>query len=163
MLEPVHDKVMDFAMLFETDMAGETRYVGMSEFFNERGAAYTGNKVVTDDAIVAHLGEYVPEHMIADLRDAMADVLHGLTAGKYAGCMGVDMMVARDADGACYVVPCVELNLRMTMGFVAHRLRERVGRDGVMRVIAGEKRAATPDALPLIPHNSFFNMEFVES
>ena len=51
------------------------------------------------------------------LSQAVAD---GLTAmcGSYRGPLGVDMMVV-DVDGMRAVHPCVEVNVRRTMGMVA--------------------------------------------
>ena len=74
--------------------------------------------------------------------------------------MGVDMMVVRRGDGFA-LVPCVELNLRMTMGVVAHRIHALTGMEGTMRVCPGKKATATRGALPLVPENPYFNIEFV--
>ncbi len=52
--------------------------------------------------------------------------LTSLLDSRYCGYMGVDMMVVRRGDGFA-LVPCVELNLRMTMGVVAMKVAERLG------------------------------------
>lgn len=161
LVERGHDKVVDFAMLFEADETGTVGYVGLSRFFNERGASYTGNLVQTDRGIASGLSAYLPDELLQDVRDALAVVLGELTSGVYAGKMGVDMMVARTPGRGYALVPCIELNLRMTMGFVAHSLRERIGEDGIMRVIPGNAQAATRGALPLVPRNGYFNIAFV--
>ena len=47
--------------------------------------------------------------------------------GSYQGYWGIDMMVCRDSDAKHYGLhPCVEVNLRMNMGVVAHKLYSRL-------------------------------------
>jgi hypothetical protein len=48
-----------------------------------------------------------------------------LLKDRYAGAFGIDMMVVRRDDGDGFLLhPCVEINLRRTMGHVAISLME---------------------------------------
>jgi hypothetical protein len=47
-------------------------------------------------------------------------------AGHYVGPLGVDMMLVRQTDGTLCLHPCVEVNLRHTMGHVALHLSRRL-------------------------------------
>ena len=48
-----------------------------------------------------------------------------LLKDRYAGAFGIDMMVVRRDDGDGFLLhPCVEINLRRTMGHVAISLTE---------------------------------------
>jgi len=46
--------------------------------------------------------------------------------GKYQGSFGVDMMVVGASPAACLLHPCVEINLRHTMGHVALALGRKI-------------------------------------
>ncbi len=55
----------------------------------------------------------------------MERALDAVIAPHYTGPLGVDMMVARTGGGERFVMPCVEVNLRYTMGFVAMAVARR--------------------------------------
>jgi predicted ATP-grasp superfamily ATP-dependent carboligase len=100
-----------------------------------------------------------------------------LLGGQYEGYFGIDMMIYDD-NGTMMIAPCVEVNLRMTMGVVAHRLMERVVAPGLharMRVehhglTAYEKanvdgQRLTGGTISLVPPNSHFSitLEIIKS
>lgn len=143
-VQRAYDKVEDFAMLFEVDGLG-ARFAGYSLFqTGGMSGAYAGNRVVDDSVIMRCLAGYVPAGVLDDLRRHVGDVLWSLLGGCYHGPVGVDMLVYRctDAGGArcesspadaengaprCYgIAPFVEINLRYTMGFVAHAAASRL-------------------------------------
>ena len=160
LVERAHDKILDFAMLFKVGNGGAVRPYGLSRFFNERGTGYTGNLILSDSRIAAELSGYVPAKLLEDVSGSICRALTSLLDSRYCGYMGVDMMVVRRGDGFA-LVPCVELNLRMTMGVVAHSIHALTGMEGTMRVCPGKKPTATRGALPLVPENPYFNIEFV--
>ena len=47
--------------------------------------------------------------------------LAGRFSGRYCGYVGVDMFVY-ESDGGFRLAPCVEMNVRMTMGLLARRV-----------------------------------------
>lgn len=166
LIERGYNKLMDFAMLFEAGEAGQIRFIGMSSFFNGRDVSYNGNLVASDSSIIACLCRYIPETLIFGLIGYLPVILTAILAGEYRGYMGIDMMViSSDSSSSGFaLVPCVELNLRMTMGVVAHRLFSRMGNiSGVMKVHPFTDRAATlpENALPLVPLNECFNIIFI--
>lgn len=124
MVEPLYNKVCDFAMEFqvespaeETSSQRQTRYLGLSLFTTERGA-YTGNLVATEHQKRARLGSYVDLDLLDSVRDAIVSLADRHIAPAYEGPFGVDMMMV-EMDGKVCLHPCVELNLRRTMGHVA--------------------------------------------
>lgn len=130
------DKKCDFAMLFHT-VGGKVEWVGYSLFFNSTGDAYGGNVLASDDMIEDTLvtAGASREHLHA-IRSELTGILAGVIDGVYEGYFGVDMLVTTDG----MVAPCVELNLRMTMGVVSHILVERhlaSGVTGIYRVMHG--------------------------
>lgn len=138
MVERALDKTLDFAMLFKAH-SSRVEFVGYSAFMADNGVAYSGNLVMSDEKIKNdYLGRYLPVDILDCLESTMPPVLSTLIGNSYDGYFGVDMMVYRLDDGNGYAVaPAVEVNLRMTMGVVAHHLRQRVVApdvDALMRI-----------------------------
>lgn len=170
LIEPAYGKLADFAMLFRSDGRGRVSGHGLSVFFNERGASYTGNVVASDSRLRNIICRNLPERLLCDVNAELERILSGLVGSHYRGYLGVDMMAVAGKGGLPAMVPCVELNLRMTMGVVAHELYSRphaCGAQGaddmaVMKTIPGKRPTATPGALPLVPYNDYFNIELTE-
>ncbi|MCM1093064.1 MAG: hypothetical protein NC421_03840 [Lachnospiraceae bacterium] len=121
MVERAFDKIIDFAMLFRSH-SGVTEFVGYSLFFNSVRDSYGGNLMFPDEEIESYLVERgASAAHLGILKRSMPEILTSVVSPFYDGYFGVDMMLGRD--GA--ISPCVEINLRMTMGVVAHIWRER--------------------------------------
>lgn len=114
MIEPYYNKVYDFAMEFMSDKTEGTRCLGLNLFDTNNGA-FAGNVDDTETGKLALLGRFVGEEVLDEVRRSIVDITSRLFYGKYAGPFGVDMMIVR-LDGTPRVHPCVELNLRRTMG-----------------------------------------------
>ena len=119
MLEPVYEKERDFAMLFHCS-AGKTEYHGLSCFDTRPGGAYSGNVIASQEKLSAIVGID-----LSDVRRKVERALDAVIAPHYTGPLGVDMMVARTGGGERFVMPCVEVNLRYTKGFVAMAVARR--------------------------------------
>ena len=117
MIEPYYNKIEDFGMEFSIGEGGKTKYCGLSLFATQNGA-YNGSILATEEAKRRRLARYVSEKLLDVVRDAIIDRTSKLLKGKYFGAFGVDMMIVRH-DGVMKIHPCVELNLRRTMGHVA--------------------------------------------
>ncbi|MDE7379121.1 MAG: hypothetical protein K2N13_09245 [Paraprevotella sp.] len=143
MVEPLYHKELDFGMEFYCDGCGTVRYEGLSLFHTNQQGAYVGSRLATEETLRAVLGRYVPLESVDVARRFLQSCLEEEVAGIYEGYCGVDMMVCRQTDR--YVVhPCVELNLRMTMGMVAIHLSRRLARtsEGIFRVTYSNDPAA---------------------
>ena len=114
--------VCDTAMLFS--VGNDISYEGMSLFFNDNGA-YKGNVLASDEWILENLTAYIPRIVLDEIRDGLAAFLRKEFLGIYRGFVGVDMFICRDCDGGFRIEPCVEINVRMTMGLLARRLFDR--------------------------------------
>ena len=119
MVEPYYNKVMDFGMEFESDGLGHVSYLGLSLFHTVNGA-YTGNIIATEEEKVLYLNHYISGDFVDILKNKICTNLGNAFCGKYQGPFGVDMMiVAKDDNSGFLIHPCVEINLRRTMGHVA--------------------------------------------
>ena len=117
MAEPFYDKVKDFGMEFECSSEGKVNYLGLSLFHTANGA-YTGNLLATEKVKQDILSHYISIDLLHSVIEKICQLSAVIFKGRYVGPFGVDMMVVRGTDG-CLLHPCVEINLRRTMGHVA--------------------------------------------
>lgn len=123
MLEPLYEKVCDFAMEFLAVGNGDVRFAGYSFFDTDTHGNYKANWLATNQAIEQRLCTWVTADVLQEVRDTLVAVLSGLLGTSYSGYLGVDMMVCRTKDGY-RVHPCVEINLRMNMGVVSRLITD---------------------------------------
>lgn len=115
--EPVYDKVLDFATEWNCNI-GKASFIGYSLFETESQGIYKGNYLLGDKAILDKISSYIPLEVLLKVQLQMQLFLEKEIAPFYNGYLGVDMLIYRD--GKRYSLhPCVEINLRMTMGLVA--------------------------------------------
>ena len=116
------DKVQDFAMEFYSDGQGTVRYEGLSVFNTEERGSYTGNILEEQSTMLSRITRFTGEETYSRIQEAVRSVLQEVYGSTYAGCIGVDMLVYRQKDGSFAIHPCIEINMRYTMGMVALRL-----------------------------------------
>jgi hypothetical protein len=115
-------------MEFEADGHGGIRFLGLSLFHTKNGA-YIGNIVATEQTKRQLLSKLLP----LELTDEVCRlIVTESRLGSYQGPFGVDMMVVTDGQ-RLLLHPCVEINLRRTMGHVALALQPQD--DEVMKVM----------------------------
>ena len=105
--EPRWSVQYDFALEYRVEN-GLLTFVGFSLFETANGV-YRGNRLLSDDAI-AHLVGFSTAQ-----RDPLETWLQNVIVPHYQGPLGVDCI--RDTDGRIHIS---EINLRHTMGLVAH-------------------------------------------
>lgn len=119
MVEPYYNKVKDFGMEFLSDGKGRVSYLGLSLFHTKNGA-YTGNLIASEDEKMEILSRYISVDLLSSIREIICDKLGTLFNGLYQGPFGIDMMVVSSEEKDLFLLhPCVEINLRRTMGHVA--------------------------------------------
>lgn len=143
-VEKAYDRVADLAMLF-TCADGECRFTGYSLFKTDAAGNYTGNILADDSRLLETAGRLYPSDRLTEVRDALCSAITREIAHIYSGPLGVDMLIARREDGSLLLDATVEVNLRMTMGFVAHRISEKYlaeGSEGTYSVIPAKNNPA---------------------
>lgn len=125
MAEPLYEKVRDFAMEFYSDGTGNLFFVGYSLFETDSHGNYKANHLMKDERIVQMLTAYVSADLLEKVKMELMTRLSALLKNDYRGYLGVDMMVCRFSDDF-HLHPCVEINLRMNMGIVAHSVYSRL-------------------------------------
>lgn len=133
MVEPRYRKVCDFGMEFYASADG-VRYQGLSLFQTENGA-YAGSVLATEQDKEKMMERYVSAGLLQRVRQGIVDILTPLLCGIYTGAFGVDMMIVAGTADAFLLHPCVEVNLRRTMGHTALALSpDAFSARGVMRI-----------------------------
>ena len=130
-------------MEFMADKDGRVRYLGLSLFHTVNGA-YMGNILATENVKMKMISRYVPVTLIDTIKQKITEQLR---LESYVGPFGIDMMVVKNDNDTNQMVhgtsanatslhPCVEINLRRTMGHVALAISPTDDDiRGVMRVI----------------------------
>ena len=113
MAEPYYEKVKDFGVEFESTDEG-IRYLGLSLFHTANGA-YTGNILATENKKREMLSRYISISLLDCVKEKICSTL---LLKDYRGPFGIDMMIVKD-NSQLRLHPCVEINLRRTMGHVA--------------------------------------------
>lgn len=126
MCEQAMNKVLDFAMEFECN-GKEATFKGYSVFFNDSHCSFDRCLSASNEYLQNYINKYLKNlHLIDMVKQALTETLTELVAPHYDGMLGVDMMLYEDTDGNIKINPCVELNLRMTMGIVASAIGNRI-------------------------------------
>lgn len=128
--EPLYDKEIDFAMEFFSDARkGCLCFIGYSLFKTDKRGSYKENLLAPDADIELRLAKYVSLETLHQIRETLLVELADVIKGGYQGYLGVDMMICRaigERDNGEYAIhPCVEINLRMNMGIVAHSIYDK--------------------------------------
>ena len=133
-VEPYYDKVKDFAMEFQSDGCGLVTCQGLSLFHTSNGA-YTGNILASEEEKQEVISRYVSTDLLDTVQSGICRLLSPVFKDRYQGPFGVDMMLVNNGpNGSCLLHPCVEINLRRTMGHVALALSPQTRSGQVMAV-----------------------------
>lgn len=129
MVEKGLDKLLDFAALFycdtRPDSGPDIRFEGLSLFSAESRGMYDGNIVAPQSILRQRLATYIDISRLDTIISHLQNILGNLLGNDYRGYCGIDMMIYHE-DGVIKIQPCVEMNLRMTMGVVAMKICERL-------------------------------------
>lgn len=130
MVEPLLNKTADFSLQFYSDGKGKVTYLGSGFFETNSNGQYLGN----------YLGEG-PKSLNKELLSEMIELLSNAIENSeiatcYAGYLGVDCMLFTDRMEKLRVQPCLEINLRYTMGTLALFLNRMIwpGSRGIYKV-----------------------------
>ncbi|MFV0537191.1 MAG: hypothetical protein ACK5M3_07445 [Dysgonomonas sp.] len=122
-VERVLDKTTDFAMEFLTDGRGNIQFAGYSLFETNSKGAYVSNDLGSQQSIEKKLTENIPLELLNKVKEVLTSILKEKYAQLYKGCIGVDMMIYTD-EKDYKLHPCVEINMRFNMGYLALKLFE---------------------------------------
>lgn len=123
--EIAYARKLDFATEWEC-RDGRAMFVGVSTFVTSERGKYKSNVVLPQENIVAYVLQnikvYDNGNNLSDIIERQRLLLENYVAPFYEGPLGIDMLVTKDGN----VNPCVEINLRNTMGRVAVDIQHRI-------------------------------------
>lgn len=122
-LERALEKETDFAMEFMCDGQGNVTFEGYSLFRTNNKGGYLGNYIGAQDEINRQLTSNLPSSLLAEIKTNLIEILKDKYASLYKGCIGVDMLIYKE-NGEYKLHPCLEINMRYNMGYLALRLYE---------------------------------------
>ena len=117
------ERVIDFAMLFNIDDKGNIIHEGYSIFKTDEKGAYMSNMLASNEHIFAILGRYIDIRQLNILKDNIINLIPDVIK-YYTGPFGIDMMIYRE-NNDYKLHPCVEINLRTSMGHAARRFYDK--------------------------------------
>ncbi|MGN0205985.1 MAG: hypothetical protein ACI4BC_01960 [Muribaculaceae bacterium] len=175
MCERALEPILDFAVEFQSSGSGNVKFAGYSVFGNDATGSYDYGLVASTEILRSIIDSaHGDSHRLDDVIASLEEFLSKKVGSVRKGWLGVDMMVYRGEDGSPRLNPCIELNLRTTMGAAASVIGNRYllpGKVGKMYVRYYKRRnqldstiasfAATPPiiengmlaggVLPLVP------------
>lgn len=122
-LEPVYDKVLDFAMEFMSDGKGNVTFEGYSLFNTNDKGSYSGNILISQEQIEENLSQYVTIGTLDWTKEKLQNLFSKDCGLIHKGCIGVDMMIYKE-ENTTKLHPCVEINMRYNMGYLSIKLQE---------------------------------------
>ena len=134
--EPYLNKVLDVAQLFEIKN-GKVKYLGISYFSTDKNGQYLGNYLnglpVNIDKQILDFAKFATTEICEPLREAIEA---SKMANYYEGPFGVDILVYSDKNNLLKINPCLEINVRHTMGLLALQLEKFVNqnRKGMFKI-----------------------------
>lgn len=129
------DRVQDFAIECEC-RDGKIRLTGYSVFDSDFHSQFGTGRVAPMEELHQQLLQQYPA--LDPVVNEVIKALDNIIAPHYNGPLGVDMMLYRDENGTIALNPCVEVNLRMTMGMVTAAMGSRHGLRGNFTILANE-------------------------
>jgi hypothetical protein len=123
-IEKALDKQLDFSMHFENTSEGKTQFIGYSVFQTNGKGAYEKSLLANQEKLEGQITGYIDKALLLRVKNALIHLIHRFYSPFYTGNIGVDMLVYRS--GNTYKLhPCVEINMRKSMGYLALRLFEK--------------------------------------
>jgi hypothetical protein len=137
-VEPYLGKKLDFALEY-ISKGGEVEFDSISVFKTLDGGAYVGNMLNTQKELRKIIESYMYKGEFDRIVEVQAEALKQIYAPYYEGNIGIDMMIYMCDSFGAGVYPCVEINMRRTMGSVSADLYKKYvveGSTGSYSIIA---------------------------
>lgn len=116
-VEKAFNKKLDFAMEF-TLSDRNISFEGYSLFETNNKGGYIGNYIGSQKSLISSITSYINIDFLEEIKSELISILSERFSYSYNGCIGVDMMIYEEL-GIDKLHPCVEINVRDNMGFLA--------------------------------------------
>ena len=116
-VEKVYTKVLDFALEYKYEN-DSFEFKGISLFTTNNKGAYQGNILRSQQDIVETISQYVDKSILEGIKKLYVKLLNQHCKNLELSCIGIDMMIIATDEGY-QLHPCVEVNPRYNMGYLA--------------------------------------------
>jgi len=123
-IEKALDKQLDFSMQFEITHTGKTQFVGYSIFQTNNKGAYEKSRLDSQKRLEKDITGFIDKKLLFQTQMTLTEMIQKMVAPYYEGIIGVDMLLYK-TDDSYRLHPCVEINMRKNMGYLAIRLVEK--------------------------------------
>jgi len=145
MIEPIYDKRLDFSLQFEVKLDKSIEYLGYTCFSTTENGQYEFSYLNPQNQLADRPEFRLLQKALPELKDL---IISRLTKRKlhenYLGVFGLDCMLVLEGD-EFKIHPCLEINLRYTMGYTAMQVEKHLSPDSSGKFCI----AMNPDALDL--------------
>ena len=150
-VEPQYKNFTDFAMEFRADGRGNIAYEGLSVFQTSTSGEYTGNII----SPTLHAAQTLRDISLSSTISNLTTHLSHIIGKDYCGILGVDAMLIdtneTTAPENIVINPCVEVNLRHTMGWVALQLGKRLNEGQTGQFVIRPRQSLAAGEVDLTP------------
>lgn len=113
------NSVLDIAMEFKCEN-NNTSFIGYSVFNNDAHCSFNNSLLMATSLLHKKIASVLGnDDLLLNVRYNAINILNSLIAPYYTGYAGIDMMIYIDDAGQRQINPCIELNLRTTMGIIS--------------------------------------------
>ena len=123
-IEKILDKRLDFSMQFEITDSEETKFIGYSIFQTNAKGAYEKSRLDSQSRLEKQIIHRIDPEILFQTHRTLIERIKEMYAPYYSGVIGVDMLIYKEGNSH-RLHPCVEINMRKTMGYLAIRLTEK--------------------------------------
>jgi len=123
-IEKALDKQLDFSMQFEITAEGKTQFRGFSIFQTNAKGAYEKSRLDSQERLEEQITSFIDKKLLFQAQKSLTEIIREMVAPYYTGIIGIDMLVYKTGD-FYRLHPCVEINMRKNMGYLAVRLAEK--------------------------------------
>ena len=123
-LEKALDKALDFSLQFEVTEQGETIFLGYSIFQTNSKGAYERSLLDNQDSLKKQITDLIAPDLLFQTKTALKEIIREMYAPYYTGIIGIDMLIYLSGN-VLRLYPCVEINMRKNMGYLAVRFSEK--------------------------------------
>jgi hypothetical protein len=124
--EPYLHKILDLAFQFEIKK-GKAEFLGISNFYTNKKGQYEGNYLnglpVNTEKLISEFADFVTGEICQPIINAIENSEMSIL---YEGVFGVDLLIYSDENNRLKINPCLEINVRYTMGLLALRLEKLI-------------------------------------
>ncbi len=127
--EPLLNKAFDLALLFEIK-GGKVEYLGNSYFYTNNKGQYEGNYLNGLPSTLKYRTVSFVKSAIDEIRQPLINIIENSTMAQvYEGVFGVDTLIYTDENNNLNINPCLEINVRHTMGLLSLQLEKLISKN----------------------------------